>query len=115
MLIGKLVLFIVGNYIVLEFNKQKPEDLMEYPGFGYCLVMHFGLGQLLYNLHGHCGHEVLQKQESKGVRREKNKTLGGDLEPVWDHTDSMNMAVIRYIQMLCLVSSIIKIHHCIDL
>ena len=48
MLIGKLVLFIVGNYIVLEFNKQKPEDLMKYPGFGYCLVMHFGLGQLLY-------------------------------------------------------------------
>ena len=54
-------------------------------------------------LHGHCGHEVLQKQESKGIRRQKDKTLGGDLEPVWDHIDSMNMAVKRYIHKLTIL------------
>ena len=37
----------IANSIVHRFNQSTPEDLMEYPGIVYCLIVQFGIGPTL--------------------------------------------------------------------
>ena len=39
LLIGKLVMMFIRNSLAMKRDQLKPEDFMEYPGFGYFLLL----------------------------------------------------------------------------
>ena len=47
LLVCKMFLFMIANSIVHRFNQSTPEELMEYPGIVYCLIVQFGIGPTL--------------------------------------------------------------------
>ena len=50
LLVCKMSLFSIANYILQRFNEHRPEDLMQYPGIVYCLLVQFGISPTLYGI-----------------------------------------------------------------
>ena len=50
LLVGKMAAFVTFIFIIHQFNEMKPEDLMEYPGKAYCLIIQFGAAPTIWGI-----------------------------------------------------------------
>ena len=70
LLVGKMVLFCVENYLYAGYIQQKPEALMTYPGLLYYLNAQIIVGPLVYGI-----VIAVRLFRSKSLRQYMNRRL----------------------------------------